>query len=400
MNRGEPGRLTALQSLMREWSALAPYSFIHAMRLNESPNVAGWQNAVTASMRELSISSTPITVERAATGLDAHLETELHRPFSPGDAPFRFFVVNESDRSHWFGAVIDHWAADDFSGRLLLKRIYSEYRAQADPIPRLTVRRSWPQTRLGFREWGAFLKEDIRMRRACRPSVRDPLDFTVRVFRRVLPEAALEGIRAESKRCGATFNDVLLAATAQSFSAARRWDGANKRNAVAIISAMDLRRFEPEATRNRFELLVSHFGVLARRPDEKPLHEVIQQVTAQTRQLKARPGTELLGPTLFLWHLNWSRRAKATFFIRGSPFVAGLSNVNFTGTWIERSGVTDYRRVGPTGPLVPMVLMITTFRGRIFIEVTFRTTAFSLAQAEQLIDGVIQRLPSRVESRP
>ena len=39
-----------------------------------------------------------------------------------------------------------------------------------------------------------------------------------------------------------------------------------------------------------------------------------------------------------------------------------------------------------------MVLMITTLRGRIFLDVTFRTAAFTPIEAKGLIDDVIQRL--------
>ena len=69
--------------------------------------------------------------------------------------------------------------------------------------------------------------------------------------------------------------------------------------------------------------------------------------------------------------------------------------MNLTGSWIEQSGLTEYRRIGPTGPIVPMVLMITTLGGRIFMDVTFRTAAFTPVEAERLIEDVIHRLPSR-----
>lgn len=69
--------------------------------------------------------------------------------------------------------------------------------------------------------------------------------------------------------------------------------------------------------------------------------------------------------------------------------------MNPTGSWDRAIGLTKYRRIGPTGPIVPMVLMITTLRGRIFMDVTFRMAAFTPVEAERLIEDVIRRLPSR-----
>ena len=75
--------------------------------------------------------------------------------------------------------------------------------------------------------------------------------------------------------------------------------------------------------------------------------------------------------------------------------VAGLSNVNLTGSWIEQAPIVEYRRVGPTGPVVPILFMITTLRGRIFIDVTYRRTAFSRLEAETAVRDFAARLMIR-----
>jgi hypothetical protein len=109
--------------------------------------------------------------------------------------------------------------------------------------------------------------------------------------------------------------------------------------------------------------------------------------------MKEAGETHSVAPTLLLWRLSRSPRARATFFQRGAPLVAGLSNVNLTGSWIEQSETTEYRRIGPTGPIVPMVLVLTTLRGQMSMDVTFRTAAFSPAEARRLVDDIIDRLP-------
>jgi hypothetical protein len=382
---------------MREWSALAPYNFIHAMRLLGLADIDRWQKAVAAAMQELAILPATIPIEQPVTDLETHLEAELHRPFSPLDAPMRFFVVRAKADGHWFGAVLDHWVADDFSCRLLLQRIYSNYHRNISDAhsPCLEWTPALPPRRHRWREWHSFVRQAVVLRRACRTHFRDPMDFNVRTFRAALPEDAPEASQKLAKENGATLHDVFLAATAQAFAAARRWEPGTRRNAVAIASAMDLRRFESDVGRNRFGLLLSQYIVMEQRSHEVSLTELTKRIATQTRGMKAVPGTDLFHPTFSLWRLHRSRRGKATFFSRGAPLVAGLSNVNLTGSWIEQSGLTEYRRIGPTGPIVPMVLMITTLGGRIFMDVTFRTAAFTPVEAKRLIDDIIQRLPSR-----
>ena len=390
--------LTAFQLLMRDWSALAPYNFIHAMHLARPADMDRWQNAVTEAMQALFFEPAPAAtrVEQPTTDLEMHLETELHRPFSSLATPVRFFAIEKSSGGHWFGAVIDHWVADDFSCRLLLQRLYSKYQGLPDGAQSSRLERTCPVGRRPglWREWRNFFKQTAELRRACRTPLRDALDFSVRTFPRALPDGALDAVQRFAKAHGATVHDVFLAATAQAFGAARQWETETKRNAVAVGSVMDRRRFEAEPERSGFGLFLGQYIVTQQRPHDVPLPELIKHVAGQSRRMKAGAGTDLFRPTLSLYRLSRSRHAKAAFFVRGAPLVAGLSNVNLTGSWIEQSGVTEYRRIGPTGPIVPMTIMVTTLRGRIFFDITYRTAAFSPLEAERLIGDMIHRLPS------
>jgi len=75
-------------------------------------------------------------------------------------------------------------------------------------------------------------------------------------------------------------------------------------------------------------------------------------------------------------------------FQRSMPNVCGLSNVNLIGSWIDQAGpvLRDYRRIGPTGPIAPLILMLTSIGDRLTVEVTYRTTAFTREDAERLAD--------------
>jgi hypothetical protein len=81
-------------------------------------------------------------------------------------------------------------------------------------------------------------------------------------------------------------------------------------------------------------------------------------------------------------------------FQRGMPNVCGLSNVNLSGSWIEQAYPTlrEYRRIGPAGPIAPLILMLTSISGRISVEVTYRTTAFTQPDAERFADSFSERL--------
>ena len=66
--------------------------------------------------------------------------------------------------------------------------------------------------------------------------------------------------------------------------------------------------------------------------------------------------------------------------------------MNLTGSWMERPEISEYRRVAAPGAAVPMALMITTFKGRLFIDTTFRMTAFKRSEAESLVSDIKQSL--------
>ncbi|MFL6513396.1 MAG: hypothetical protein ACJ8M1_00055 [Chthoniobacterales bacterium] len=375
---------------MKEWAKLAPYNFVHAMRVPRAADLPRWQQAIETATAGLPFGRIPPT--DLATDLDSHLEAELHRPFSSYDAPFRFFVVSTPSESHWFGATVDHWAADDFSIRRLLHRIYTVYCGKSLQSPELRLElESFARRRRFWREWSRFFRQVILLRRACRTPVADPMNFTVRTLRHALPEQALERGREFAKQCGGTLHDLFLAGVMQAFACAHDSPG-TKRDAVAITSAMDMRQFVSESNRAGFGLFLSYFIVVEKRPRDISLERLVTRIAHTTRRIKGRPWIDSAGPALVLWRMSRSDRAKATFFLRGAPTVAGVSNVNLTGTWIDRSELIDYRRIGPAGPVVPMVLMITTFRGRVFIESTFRTSAFSTAQAEERIGDFVERV--------
>ncbi len=392
MKVSQPQWSSALQRLMRGWAELAPYNFIHALRLAGAAEEERWREAIVEALAALGLETASLKIERPATDIDTHVEAELNREFAAGDLPLRFFLLETSAGDHWLGVVFDHWFADDFSSRALLERIYANYRGIDSR--EITWARRQPARGNWWTEWRSFLQQARALRRAARIPWQSPLDLATGAFRTELPIGALENIRALAKRQDATVHDVFLAAAAQASGAAYPWTAGARRDSIGLVTAMDLRRFETGSERGRFGLLISQYTIVEPHPEEVPLAQLVTRIARKTRALKSRSGQAAFAAGWFMWRLARSRHAKATIYQRGAPFAAGLSNVNLTGSWIEAAGIAEFRRYGPAGPVVPLVLMITTMRGRIFIDTTFRTSTFTRAAAAQLLTDFCQRLTS------
>ena len=379
---------------MRGWAELAPYNFLHAMRLEEPADVERWRHAAEHALRPLKIEAEAVSIETPQTGIEDHFDAELNRGFASGDLPIRFFVIEVSSGGHWFGAVIDHWLADDFSCRALLQQMYATHQSPAGPTNESAL--VWTTARPWRWDWlagcSSFVRQAVMFRRARRTPHRVFLDLTTRCFRTELPDGALIAIRELAKQHSATVHDVFLAAVAQTFGRVQESQHTSRRDSVGIASAMDLRRFETGAAKTGFGFLISQYAIVERRPEQVSFGDLVARIATRTRRLKAVSDAGVFAPALLLWRLVRSRRAKATLYQRGAPLVAGLSNVNLSGSWVEQAGIPEYRRIGPTGPVIPILLMITTLHGRVFIDTTYRTAAFTRPEAESLLQNFVKHL--------
>ncbi|MEP6809414.1 MAG: hypothetical protein ABI992_04165 [Chthoniobacterales bacterium] len=374
---------------MRGWSELAPYNFIHALRLEEPLDLVAWRRATEAALQSLELGTAPVMVETPSLEIDQQLDRELNRAFAPGELPVRFFALHAAG-GHWFGVVLDHWVADDFSARALLERIYALRQSrELPPLRRAAIFRARKNL---WREGSAFLRQARGLRRAARPSYRDPLDFTARCFQSELPASALEAVRQLARRQHATIHDVFLAAAAQACGAMHLWKNGARRDSIGVASAMDLRRFLAEPAHAEFGLLISEYSIAEPHPENVSLPELVGKIATKTCRLKKISNSAVPAAGWLFWRLARSRSSQATMFQRGAPLMAGLSNVNLSGSWLETEPIAEFRRVVTTGPAVPIVLMITTRRGRIFVDTTYRTTAFTRADAENLLADFGRRL--------
>jgi hypothetical protein len=390
-------RLTDFQELMRSWKELAPYNAAHILKISGAADLARWMDALGRTSAQIRLDQ--IAVEQSEIDLDAAIARELNREFETGKPPLRAIVI-AAEHEHHLVLTYDHWFADSPSIRAFLRRTFAFYRGDVPDLPPL-------QSASEARSASALaaildgIRAYRRHRRAARIHLRDPLDFRTGFFSRDFAAGAITGLRSNARVCGAKVNDVFLAAAAHvlgEHTAVQR--AASRRDQVAIASAVDLRDTGGSET---FGFDVSYFSVVVDRPEQTPVASLVRTIAAQTRAMKTDEEIARFDHGLKCGRLAWSLTSKpkrrAELFRKGLPLVAGISNVNLSGTWVEQSNrnsngprLLDYLRVSPVGPLLPLVFTLTTIADRLSLCVSFRTSAFTERVATELADNFVENL--------
>ena len=405
------------QQLMRQWTTLAPYNAGHIMRVSGAPDLERWRAAFSVVLRVLGITE-PVVVELSTLELDQKIMEELNRPFAPGTLPLRAFIIVDQRDSHLLGVIYDHWFADSPSLRALMQRAFVHYCGSGENLPPLRLVGDDNET---FEHSGfipqfpaavSCVRNYLRHRRAHRIHLRDPLDFGTGFFSTRFPDGAIDRIRLFAKKHGATVNDTFLATASQvlgKFTAKQRDSDRfprAKRDRVAIATAVDLKPLSARNLDDVFGFSVGYFTVVHDRPEMRSLPELVAATARETSAGKsaahALQFTWSLRVARWIWDRSSRARFKAQIFQKGLPLLAGISNVNLTGSWTDqaetapgnRAAVLDYLRVSPVGPLLPLFFTLTTISHRLSLCVTYRTTAFSETEAEQMATELMERLRS------
>jgi len=439
-------RLNPFQLLMRRWSHMHPYNAGQVMEISGIPDFDRWRHAAQHVLAEMGLGPatfTPgdthatfsagpsVTVEESGVSLAAFFDEELNRPFAAGDAPVRFCILpavgrNGSTQSHYFAAVYDHWIADSRAMRELMHRIYEQYRSDEGSLPPLTLEapsfRKIYRKHVGRLVRCTALRESLkncwRHRRCFRINIPDPLDFRSRFLFRQLPEGLIERVHTFAKQQGASVNDTFIAVLAQTMGAYTHEHRQRRRkkrfhfprSEVGIGTIVDIRDAASEPLDRVFNLYLSSYTVVLHQAERRGTDTVAREVAATTTRLKKTfatvKGFWALAMARVWWDLYTSPRNRALLLHKMVPVVAGISNVKMTGTWADRATqqrddpaqprVLDYLRISPTGPLIPLVFTLTTIGERLSLCITYRTTAFSDDQVQEIVDDFISRLEKAV----
>jgi NRPS condensation-like uncharacterized protein len=256
----------------------------------------------------------------------------------------------------------------------------------------------------------------FRHRRAHRIHLRDPLDFRADFFSRRFPDGAIDRIRAAGKEDGGTVNDRFIAVVSQVMSEfvakyrkRRKKPFRTRRDRIGVATAMDLRSLAAGRLDNIFGFFLGYFTVVLDHPEKRSVRELTTTIARSTSRSKTKARALQFVWSLRIAHWGWNfrprPRSQAQIFNKRMPLLAGISNVNLTGTWTDQDtppsrdpAVLDYFRISPVGPLLPLVFTLTTTRDRLSLCVTYRTTAFTRDEAERIADDFVDRL-CRVENR-
>ncbi len=418
--------MNAFQKLMRCWTALAPYNAVQAIEIDGIAELAQWQTAtekVVAELTRLKLIPPfrpPGNIEYVADGTSCKdiITRQINTPFTEGGSPIRLCLVQNS-RSFHLIVTYDHWIADSWSIRELMRCMYfqacrhsfvSEFVSGAESEERTQWLKSGSQC----------LRQYLRHRRAARLHFSDPLDFTTGLSVVTLESDLISKVKEAARGKEVSVHDLFVTIIARLLGDLTQKDrykprrfGHGARDRVAIGSIVDIRKsLSAERGRNdqnrdgynkSFGVCLGFATVVTQAPEQAPVDQLLQKVHRQHMEQKRRssPTTSLaaLNLTRFFWNLYKEKRHHAIFFSKNLPLLAGISNVNLTDQWMCQSGeagmkIRDYFRVSPVGPLLPLVWATTTFNDRLTICLTYRHTAINAEQADALINDFVTMLRS------
>ena len=415
------GRLNAFQKVMLQWSSLHPYNAAHVYKIAGPLRSGDLAEAVETALccHGLGIARLLADgqsfrhetdfqpeVEVVAGGDDPegslreYTSRALNRPFQrPASHPFRFAALDAGPQSHYVILVYDHWVADSYAARLLLRSVLGRYLPLAtgeDQQPlelypgtyREVFRgrlRGGELARATFRTVRQWNRNRSAWRVACWPNTQWAVDY------RLYPTipGTVARLREFARDNGATVHDVLLAAFGRALAEVMPSRG--RRHGLALGSVVDTRSIADEDLSHSMGAFLGYYLVRSNAGATVGLDEAARQIAARTRPIKAHH--HYLDSLVNMQFINtvwpWlSATARRHFMRKSLPMSGGISNVVIRDAWMNqnRDVILDYHRGVSTGPNVPIVLSPTTIRDHLNIGVSYRVAGFSRAKIDALMD--------------
>jgi hypothetical protein len=419
-------RFNVFQRLIRQWDTVHPYNAAQIIRLagqaDSGAIQAAWEKAVVslglgplhirwgrfgyeAQSRAPGLYDVPLLP--AGADLCDYVSNQLNRPFEVDHyLPLRPFALQQ-EGSYYAGLVYQHWIADSYSIRLLMRQwfMYLLDPAQARPQPMIFPRGGYrryfgpDKSRCG---WGGqilmMLQGARRLR--CVRRLQDPNsgDFTMRLAIHRLPPSALAGALEFARSHHVTLNDLFLAAIAGVCDRSVPSRIVRRRQNLALGTIVDLRSRSRENLDDLFGLFLGYANVICQRDELRDFPTLLQSIARQSRANKATDQAQASACWMACAMLACAfhpPRKRIPFFRKHLPLLAGISNVNLNTTWCAAyhpHPLLEYLRISPTGPLVPLVFTPTTLGDQFHFAMTYRSAIFSDAQAGQMADSFTSSL--------
>jgi hypothetical protein len=167
---------------------------------------------------------------------------------------------------------------------------------------------------------------------------------------------------------------------------------------LAVGSIVDLRPLAGGRLDDQFGLFLGFAEVHCRPAELASPAELVDCIARQNRLHRWRgiwpSSTAWLMAALVFRPLVPPRRLYS-FLRKETPLIAGLSNVNLNPTWVASEHpdlIAAYRRVSPTGPLVPVAFSVTSLGSDLQLSLTYREALLTGGQARELAGAFLAEL--------
>lgn len=422
-----PGRLNLFQATMLDWRKLHPYNAVHAVRLAQPLDTALLTGAIDAELTRAGLvglaldrthgryawrgGASQVALESIDAGRDWQaslaqaFERHLNAPFADDATvdPFRFFAMRV-ENGFFLGLAYDHFIAGGDSIVVLLNTIAGRYagRAAGDAPMRL-----YPRTHAHL-----FLRHPLRFvaglrrlpalaascRRTIRPRYGAIADGHNGFALFTVEPRDYAALRDAAKGWHVTLNDALMALLLLAQDAAMPARNLReRRHELAVASIINLRNAHGEDARTTFGQFLSSFRVAHPVPPGTRLNELAGDVHRATARIKRE---KLFLTTLFAMAVDraighWQTPAqRMAVYAKAYPVSAGVSSLNVDPLWQREPDTTapTYIRGVPTGPLSPIVAAVTTSGDRMWIGMSYRTTAVTRDEIERIGNDLVARI--------
>jgi NRPS condensation-like uncharacterized protein len=204
-------------------------------------------------------------------------------------------------------------------------------------------------------------------------------------------------------RWGVTVNDMFLGLMLMTLSplADKRRTSA-RRNNISVASIANIRKDLLVTSPETFSIFLGYFSVTHPVPEGASLEQVVKDVRGQTARIKKyriylRSIIDQFFALNLMSLLTPERQRK--FYPKYYPLWAGITNVNLKTLWdvSEENEPIDYIRAVSTGPVSPLVFSFTTVKDKLNVGVSYRTTVYSKADIDKIIDDFSKYIVTECE---
>ncbi len=364
------GRLNAFQKVMLQWSSLHPYNAAHVykiagpLRSDDLAEAVGSTfcrhglgiahlSADGQTFRHETLSQPEVEAvaggDQPESSLREYTSRALNRPFErPTSQPFRFAALDAGLLSHYVILTYDHWVADSYAARLVLRDVLGRYLplASGENQPSLdlypgTYREVFRRRLRGgelagaaVRAIGQWNRNRSAWRVACWPNTQWAVDY------RLYPTipGTVARLREFARANAATVHDVLLAAFGRALAEVMPSRG--RRHGLALGSIVDTRSIADEDLSQAMGAFLGYYLVRSEPGTTIGLDEATRQIAARTRPIKTRH--HYLDSLVNMQFANvlwpWMSATVRRHFMRKSlPMSGGISNVVVRDAWMNQN---------------------------------------------------------------